>query len=59
MCMYCEYSKDDYICALDKNGHVAIDLLNNIIRVRYFRNNFSFDISYCPKCGRNLKEKEK
>ena len=55
-CKYCHVDSDDYVKALDKNGHVFIDRPDwkPEINVSYYGHRIEFPICFCPMCGREL-----
>lgn len=53
-CRYCSYDRDDYISAIDKQGHLVLEPYEALLKVKFYGNKMQTQINYCPICGRKL-----
>lgn len=55
-CRYCNEDKDGYTQVLDKQGHFSIWSHKAKLVVNWYGHKTDLDISFCPMCGRKLRE---
>ena len=55
VCEYCHEDRDGYVCPIDNNSHVWV---NSKAEITVWLGGYlrSYEINYCPMCGRELRK---